>query len=196
MAEGQYIEITWTGGDIITEAKLDNMVSNQRAVDAMNNGVQFDERATPSTPTANKLHLYCKDKGGVSTLYAINDGGTDFQISERHSSLVFTYAGDLTVGGTVTPILVVTRTLTIVKAYANVVTAPTGANAVFDIHKNASTIWSTQADRLTILAGVTSGVQTSFNTTTLVEGDVLTLDIDQIGSTVVGADLTVVLRCK
>jgi len=204
MAEVTYTSVTWTAGDIITEAKMDNMVANDRAVDAMNNGVQFTERATPSTPSANNVHIYAKDKSGVATLYGINDVATDFEISERHSTFVFTYPDVLSTGVSVVPLLVATRPLTIVKAYANVKTAPTGVvgtpiagkSLVLDVNKNSSTVWSTQSDRLSIVDGATSGSQTNFNTTSLVEGDTLSLDIDYVGSTVAGADLTVEIKVK
>ena len=196
MAEVVYTDVTWTAGDIITEAKLDNMSANDRAVDAMANGIQFTERASPSTPGANKIHLYAKDKAGVPTLYAINDAGTDIELSERHSTFVFTYPDLLSVGESVCPLLIVTRPMTIVKAYAAVKIAPTGADLVLDLNKNGSTIWTTQADRLKILAGATSGSQEGFNSTELVEGDVLSLDIDVIGSILAGSDLTVEIKCK
>jgi hypothetical protein len=79
MAETTYVDVVWTAGDIITEAKMDNMTANDRAVDAMAQGIQLLERANPSTPPANNLHLYCKDKDGVSALYYIDDAGTVFE---------------------------------------------------------------------------------------------------------------------
>jgi hypothetical protein len=90
--------------------------------------------------------------------------------------------------------LIVDKAYTINKAYAYATTAPTGAALIFDINLNGSTIWSTQANRLQIAAGANSGTQTSFNSTALVENDILSIDIDQIGSTLPGADITVVLR--
>jgi len=191
-----YVDVVWTQGDLISESKLDSMIANDRDPEALYQGVEFTERASPSTPGANKVHLYGKDKSGVATLYVINDAGTDYEISENRPAFVFTVTGTLVTGASVTPILIAPRALTIVKAYANVKTAPTGANLVLDINKNASTLWSTQANRLTILAEATSGTQTSFNVTSLVEGDVLTLDTDQVGSSVAGDSLTVTLRCK
>ncbi|AMV24177.1 hypothetical protein VT84_07255 [Gemmata sp. SH-PL17] len=64
---------------------------------------------------------------------------------------------------------------------------------MFDINVNGATIWSTQANRLKIAAGATSGTQSTFNTTTVAEGDLLTIDVDQVGSTVAGQDVTVYL---
>ena len=76
MVEVTYTDVTWTAGDILTEAKLDNMVANDRAVDAMANGVMFTERTNPPTPASTKIHLFAKDSGGTTTLYTIDDAGT------------------------------------------------------------------------------------------------------------------------
>jgi hypothetical protein len=100
-----------------------------------------------------------------------------------------------TTGAGKTNTLVVTRAMTIVKAYAYAVTGPTGADLTFDINVGGSTIWSTQANRLKIVAGQNAGTQTSFNTTALAENDLLTIDIDVIGSTIAGSDITVELDC-
>lgn len=173
------------------------MVANDRAVDAMAQGVEFVERSSPSTPGANKIHVYAKDKSGVPTLYAINDAGTDYEISEGRPTFVFSFVGDFEVDTNVTPVLPVHRALTIVRAYAVCKIAPAGANAIIDINKNATSIWaSTQANRLTITDGNTTGNQTAFDTTALAADDALTMDIDQIGSGTAGNGLTVTLRCK
>src|SRR3990167_7370430 len=90
---------------------------------------------------------------------------------------------------------------TIVKAYANAGTAPTGAGLIFDINYDsnggveggASTIWSTKANRLTIAAAGATATTTTFNTTSLAAGGTLTFDVDQIGSTIAGSDVEVVL---
>lgn len=88
---------------------------------------------------------------------------------------------------------------TIQKAFAFVGTAPTGASIIVDINKgttttNGTTIWSTQANRLTITAGTTSATQTAFNTTAVSANDILSIDIDAIGSSVAGSNLTVMLQ--
>jgi hypothetical protein len=100
---------------------------------------------------------------------------------------------DATTGtGKTNPICIPYAT-TITKAYINATTGPTGADYIVDINKNGSTIWATQGNRLKIVAGATSGTQTSFNTTSLVEGDLLTIDVDQVGSTIPGQSVTVLL---
>ena len=85
----------------------------------------------------------------------------------------------------------VDRASTIAYARASVGTAPTGATLICDVNKNGTTIFTTQANRPTIaISGNTdeSGVP---DVTALADGDYLEVDIDQIGSTVAGSDLTV-----
>lgn len=102
--------------------------------------------------------------------------------------------GTLATGTSQTPIVVITASETMSKVYANVKTAPTGQSILIDINLNGSTIWSTQSNRVAIAAAATAGTQTSFDTTALVQGDVLTFDIDQVGSGTAGADLTIEVK--
>lgn len=199
MPETLYTAVTWTAGDVITEAKMDNMVANDRAVDAMQNGVMMVERTDPDTPAANYLQLYAKDKDGVPALYVINDAGSVYELSENTPLFVFPVIGTLVTGTNQTPALIIPKSLTITKVYAYVKTVPTDDDLIFDINKNGTSIWaSTQANRLTIPAADADGkaTQTDFDTTSLAEGDILTLDIDQVGSTIAGADATVAVKTK
>ena len=111
-------------------------------------------------------------------------------------TFTFTVVGTLTTGTNVTPALIVHNTLTIEKAYAYVKTAPTGASIIFDILVNGTSIWNvTPGNRLTIVSGAQTGTQTNFDTTSLAEGDILTLSIIQVGSSTAGESLTVELKC-
>ena len=83
---------------------------------------------------------------------------------------------------------------TISEAQASVKTAPTGADIVVDLNLNGSTIWSTQANRVTIATSANTGTQTTFNTTSFASGDYFTIDLDQVGSTIAGAKLVVRLK--
>ena len=86
---------------------------------------------------------------------------------------------------------------TIKRADAAVKVAPTDADLILDINIDGTSIWaSTQANRVTVAAAATSGTQTSFDTTSLTDGKVLTLDIDQVGSTIAGSNLTVLLEIE
>jgi hypothetical protein len=91
------------------------------------------------------------------------------------------------------------RTLTINSIFASANTAPvgttstpiSGAGLVFDVNIDASTIWSTQGNRVNIQAAAISGSTTTFNTTTIADGSYLSVDTDFIGSTTPGADIDV-----
>jgi hypothetical protein len=87
------------------------------------------------------------------------------------------------------------RTWTILSVRASVGTAPTGASVIIDVHKNGTTIFTTQGNRPTIVAsGNTSGKVTNMNVTTVADGEYLTVDVDQVGSTITGADLSLQLE--
>lgn len=190
-----YVSVTWTTGDTMTEAKLDNMVSNDTAEDAHPSFI-LAEIAAPSSPSANEIHIFAADDSGTTVLKYKDSGGTVTQLGESPDTFGFTVAGTLSADTDVAPTVIVSRALTIEKAYAYVKTQPTGASIICDINKNGTTIWSTQGNRVTISAASNLGTQTSFNTTSLADEDLLTLDIDQVGSSVAGADLTVELRAS
>lgn len=84
-------------------------------------------------------------------------------------------------------------TITGVRATVAVGKAPTGADAVFDVNKNGTTIFSTQSNRPKVTATNTVGALATPNTTALAAGDVLTIDIDQIGSTLAGGLATLTI---
>lgn len=121
-------------------------------------------------------------------------GGSDGKSVAVNRAFAWYVAGTQVTGTNFSARYVAPQALTIVKCWLIVRTAPTGAAILIDINKNGSTIWSTQGNRATIAAGATTGNTTTFNTTALAAGDYLDLDIDQVGSTVAGADLTVVLE--
>lgn len=82
-----------------------------------------------------------------------------------------------------------------VRAYAK--TAPVGADLIFDINLNGTSIWdTTQANRVTIAAGANEGTQTSFDYPKFVSGDVFTFDVDQVGSGTAGANITVEMEVE
>jgi len=104
------------------------------------------------------------------------------------------FVRDITVSGTLIvgngkPQLRLNRKGTFRRIALVVETAPTGADLIVDINLNGTTIFSTQANRPKIVAGATQGNTTTFNTLTFAAGDLLRIDIDQIGSSVAGADL-------
>lgn len=103
---------------------------------------------------------------------------------------VFSNPGDATVGAGVGryPILI-DGTVQGVIATAN--TAPVGADLIFDVNKNGTTLFTTQANRPTIASGSSQSSVAVPVITALSTGDYITVDIDQIGSGTAGADLVV-----
>lgn len=117
-------------------------------------------------------------------------GGSD-PITPRLMLPTFTKNGVLFVD-TGTLRLPIDATYTIVGVRLMVGTAPVGSSIILDVNKNGTTIFTTQANRPTIAAGANAGGPgTTPNVTSLAAGDYITVDIDQVGSTTAGSDLTV-----
>lgn len=64
-----YVAVTWTAGDVITEAKLDNMVANDQAYDAhsaqgllLNNNKSFASKNNAGSANLNLAKLDASDK--------------------------------------------------------------------------------------------------------------------------------------
>lgn len=112
------------------------------------------------------------------------------------TTLSFAVVGTLTTGADKAPTIVAPCTLTIVKVKVVVKTAPTGAALVVDVNKNGTTIFTTQGGRPSIAAGDTTDDSDTPDVTALAETDKLTVDIDTVGSTIAGADLTVEVVCN
>jgi hypothetical protein len=89
------------------------------------------------------------------------------------------------------------RTLTIQGIWISAGTAPTGSSILVDINKNGTTIFTTQGNRPAIaVSAFASSVVSNMNITSLADGDYMTIDIDQIGSTIAGSDLSVQVWAK
>lgn len=103
----------------------------------------------------------------------------------------FTKASTLVTGaGTLR--LPIDANYTITGVRLTVGTAPTGSSLIINIFKNGSTIFTTSSNRPTITAGSNSaGPGSAPDIVNLSPGDYLTVNIDQVGATVPGADLVV-----
>lgn len=75
--------------------------------------------------------------------------------------------------------------------------APTGDDIIVDVNKNDVTIFTDQGNRPVIPDGLNlSGETTSIDDPAVDAGDYLSVDIDQIGSVIPGANLTVTVRYR
>ncbi|GIH95356.1 hypothetical protein ACFFMN_23630 [Planobispora siamensis] len=151
------------------------------------------EQASPANPASGFLSVFAKS-GGV--LWTRNAAGTE-RLVEPGLLFPFSRAGALAVAvGTHRLYNDTGSSLAIRGVRASVGTAPTGAAIIVDVNINGTTIWSTQANRPTIAIGAnTSGKVTNYNTATIADGAYFSIDIDQVGSTVAGSDLTVQILC-
>lgn len=73
--------------------------------------------------------------------------------------------------------------------------APSGADAIIDLNKNGTTMFTNQANRPRVAIGANTGTAVP-DVTGLVAGDYLTIDIDQVGSSTPGGDLVVTVRVR
>lgn len=183
--------LTWSSGTSIVAMTAANNFALQTATQVTALLDLFSTSATTKglVPGSN----------GVGTTYFLRADGTWAIPAGSPDTNLLTFVLAIgtpaTTGTNKTNQIIITRSCTIQKAYISAKTGPTGAALIVDINKNGTSIWNTtQANRLQIAAAATYGTQTSFDTTSLAEGDLLTIDIDQIGSGTAGQDITVVIK--
>lgn len=82
---------------------------------------------------------------------------------------------------------------TIVAARASVGTAPTGDSILVDVNVNGTTIFTTQGNRPEIAISENTNKTTTVDAGSWDDGEYVTVDIDQIGSSTEGSDLTVAI---
>lgn len=85
---------------------------------------------------------------------------------------------------------------TIVGIYISAVTAPVGAAVLVDVNKAGTTLFTTQGNRPTIADGANDSVVAVPDVTAIAAGDVLTVDVDQIGSGTAGSNLIVSIALR
>jgi hypothetical protein len=85
------------------------------------------------------------------------------------------------------------RAGTIGRVDASIGVAPQGLAVIFDVNKNGATIFTTQANRPTILPGSNASLDNTPDVTTFVAGDYYTIDCDQIGTVAAGVSAVVTI---
>ena len=85
----------------------------------------------------------------------------------------------------------------IVAAAVSAETAPTGADLIIDVNVGGASVFAVAGDQPTIAAGANDSAvapaTAAAAATDFVAGDVITVDVTQVGSTVAGSDLTVTI---
>jgi len=124
---------------------------------------------------------------------------TDYQVANKKyvddnggggggsTGITFYFKGNAYVGTKQAQVLMpASATISKVIAYAD--TAPTGADMQIDVNKNGTTIFTTQSKRPIIAAGTNTDDSDTPDVTALTQDDIVSIDVDQVGSTVVGGD--------
>ena len=124
---------------------------------------------------------------GLSSL--ITDLGTDFKRGTIPVS--FAAQGTMTVRTGKSRVQLLGSGI-IVAVYGYLDTAPTGATTFkVDVNKNGTTIYGTQGNRPIWTASANAATVGSHSVTTYSSGDTLSCDVDAVGSTVPGSDLSI-----
>ena len=146
-----------------------------------------------ATPPAGQLAVYAKD----DRLHSKNDQGSEVTYATTAEipvvpPLTYSITGELEVGEGTFPIYNDSgRTWTILAVRATVASSPSGSAVVVDVNKNGESIFGSSNDQPTISSGNFTDKTTAIAVTTVGDGDYLTVDIDQVGSTEPGTGLVV-----
>lgn len=121
---------------------------------------------------------------------AITVSPANFANSVIPSEAVFTLPGVVTTGNKTVRYYCETAR-TVANVVASVGVAPTGSSMIFDVNKNGTTIFTTQANRPTITASSFYDGSSVPDVTSFAAGDYITIDVDQVGSSVSGSNAVI-----
>lgn len=163
---------------------------------AFQNYLELSEISDPAAPGTNLGRLFLRDNGsGKSQLCIRMNTGAIIVLGTQDaptSMVVGNLPGNAAVAtGAARLYNKYGRTLTLYSAWAAVGTAPTGSSLIVDVNKSGTTIFTTQANRPTIAVSTNFDDTPAPDVTTWADGEYITFDVDQVGSTITGADLTV-----
>lgn len=159
---------------------------------AKNSNNDYDGKWVNAPSAANGI-----PGGGTGGQILSKIDGTDYnaQWIANKKSIAF-YIDDVLEAGTNLISVIIPQALKITGIKLAVDIAPTGANLIIDINQNGTSIYTTQVNRPTITAGNTTADAILPDTINLVTGDKISLDIDQIGSTIAGENLAIIVICE
>lgn len=160
--------------------------------------------------TATNMFIEGNQQLGAGTFVTVNSGSTAFiglnvvngvlQAGSQFAELYQTNTSEFSQGGVLATgtgsfKLPFTVDAILVDVKCAVGVAPVGAAIIVDVNKNGTSIYPTSA-KPQIAAGSVVGAAAAPDTTAMAEGDYLTIDIDQVGSTTPGEDLVVVVEWR
>lgn len=173
-------------------------------------GAQISEVADGASAVAVTLQSPAYVTAGAKLLSVKNDTAEKFSVDKDGN---LTVAGtfpqtvlvlgiacsdettDLTTGTGKAEFQIVDGAFTLSAIYATVTTAPTGSTIIVDVNLNGTTLMTTNKISIDTSEKTsdTAATQPALTTTALTENGVITVDIDQVGSSTAGAGLKVYL---
>jgi hypothetical protein len=151
-----------------------------------------DGHVSISAAGTERVHV---DATGLNVVGAITDDGVAVSLAGHSHTLVFPFCTTGTLAVTTDTTALRFRlpfAIVVTGVYATVSTCPTGADIIVDVHKDGTTLFTTQGLRPVIAAtAYDSGAVDVPDVTACAADTYLTVNVDQIGSTIAGANLTV-----
>lgn len=172
---------TYTPGNTITAAQNE---SNETTIYNEFNG-NIDNANIKSSAAIVESKIAFDTSAGHS------HDGVDSKLIQVNRGFGFFYSGTPTVADDISWNPIAPQAVTAVKTWAKCKVAPTGAALIARIYNITQ---AAVVGTVTIADGATTGNSTTYTTPAVAAGDVLRMDITQIGSTVAGADITIILE--
>jgi hypothetical protein len=109
-------------------------------------------------------------------------------VSHDRMTFVLCIGSDCTTGTDLTNQWIALKAGTLKRCAASAKTGPTDADIIIDILKNGASVFG--GTKLVISAGATFGTQTTFSDTAVTLDSLYTVNMDQVGATAKGKDVT------
>lgn len=161
-------------------------------------GTKVQQVSVPPAPTvaSNVTFTPAGNIAATNVQTALEELDTEkAPVSAKTKSIAFYVDGTLTADTKLCSVIA-PQAMTITEIRVAVDTAPTGASLIVDVNKGGTTLYTTQANRPTITAGNTSATAADPDITSIAVGDIISIDVDQIGSTIAGENLMVTIICE
>lgn len=169
-------------------------ISNPTGTDYLNSPAHATQHSSVNdevTAVATKIGTGASTPTNGTYLKGNGTGTSAWTSLTINRAFGFYISGYPTVANDLSWTPVAPQAMTCVKTWAACKTAPTGADLILSIYNVTQ---AAVVGTVTIAASATTGNSTSYTTSAITAGDVLRLDVTQIGSTVAGADISVVLE--
>ena len=137
--------------------------------------------------------VYLKTVGTTGdALFYLNVATQEVNLSRKSYFWYMDGAAETATKASATLYIVSAGKILVGRGYAS--TAPTGSELQIDVLYNGSSIWTATSSQIILQAGSTSTTVTGFVTTNITAGGTLVIDVDKIGATNAGGNVTVMIE--